>query len=200
MKPQQHQLQAFPQSDATSLTHVASHATVQQYESCAQSCVAQLSQALASGAPVAQTGCEHVLGPASPEGSLTVQLLPQIEATSPTHVASQLVEQQYGSCAHSCVAHGSHVACNPPPVAQIAWAQVPPSVSPASPARPGASMRCSVLAWSSLDDAEHASMPVSAIPDNSAIRMVIGIVKSLFVAIIGIERMLRLRPESARPS
>jgi hypothetical protein len=87
-------LQLWPQIDVTSPTHVASQATAQQYGSWAQSAVAHASHPLASAPPVAQVGCAHVLGPASDAAGYGVQLWPQIDATSPTHVASHSVLQQ----------------------------------------------------------------------------------------------------------
>ena len=50
----------------------------------------------------------------------------QTEETSLTHCPSQVVLQQNESTAQIWAAQASHEAVSLPPVAQIAWAQVPP--------------------------------------------------------------------------
>ena len=84
----------MPQAAATSLTHVASQNVEQQYASTAQSAAAQGSHVGVSATPTEQTGCAHVLAPPSGTGTGGAQLLPQIDVTSLTHVASQVVLQQ----------------------------------------------------------------------------------------------------------
>jgi hypothetical protein len=134
-------------------------------------------QLLGSATPVAHTEWAHVLGPGSTSaGGGAVQLSPQIEATSPTQVASHALAQQYGSAAQSVVAQGSHAAARLMPVAQRACAQVlPPSLAASSvavaaaasaaaaadgaPASDVVSIGCSVLAWRSPSPDEQATAP-----------------------------------------
>ena len=50
----------------------------------------------------------------------------QYELTSPTQMLSQSVLQQYGSAAHTSVAHASHVEVRLEPDAHTEWPHVPP--------------------------------------------------------------------------
>lgn len=55
-----------------------------------------------------------------------MQVWPQTEATSFTHEASHLDLQQKASCAHTWVAHASHVAVSFAPAVQTSWEHVSP--------------------------------------------------------------------------
>jgi len=50
---------------------------------------------------------------------------PQTLLTSPTHIESHAVLQQYASAAHTLVTQGSHVLASLSPSAQISWLHVP---------------------------------------------------------------------------
>src|SRR5258706_9124991 len=92
--------QVKPQIELTSLTHWLSQLFVQQKLSWAQTLVAHGSQVEVSLPPGAQIACAQVPPPPP-------QVFLQIEATSPTHLLSQLFVQQKLSVAQICVAHGS---------------------------------------------------------------------------------------------
>jgi hypothetical protein len=53
---------------------------------------------------------------------------PQIEPASVTHVAFQLVVQQYESAAHTWVTQGSHPFTSLAPATHSEWAHVPPEL------------------------------------------------------------------------
>ena len=68
---------------------------VQQYESCEQMSVAQVSQPVFSFVPVEQMACVQVLPPPPPPPPpVPVQDSPQTEATSPTQTESHELLQQ----------------------------------------------------------------------------------------------------------
>jgi hypothetical protein len=137
--------QLSPQIEPASPTQMLSQVTAQQYGSDEQISVAQLSQFFLSFPPVLQTSCLHVpalpppppLLPAPPdEDELLVpppellppplQLVPQMEPTSPTQTESQRVLQQYESCAQISVTQVSHPEVRLLPVEQSAWLHAPP--------------------------------------------------------------------------
>jgi len=90
---------------------------VQQYESCEQMSVAQVSQPLFSFVPVEQMACVQVLPPPPPPPP--VHDSPQTEATSPTHTESHELLQQYESAVQIFAAHVSQVPVSFAPVEQI---------------------------------------------------------------------------------
>jgi hypothetical protein len=59
--------------------------------------------------PVTHSLCEQVIG----------QAIPQTLETSPTHVLSHELLQQYGSTAQICVTHGSHPLWRATPVEHL---------------------------------------------------------------------------------
>jgi hypothetical protein len=60
------------------------------------------------------------------EDVLPLQLSPQIDATSPTHCASQRKSQQNASVPQICVTHGSQPEVSELPVVQSECVQLPP--------------------------------------------------------------------------
>jgi hypothetical protein len=109
------QLQVSPQIEPTSPTQTLSHLVLQQYESSAQTFLAQGSHVLVSFVPAVQIAWLQVLPPPPPP-----QVSPQIEVTSPTQTLSQSVLQQYSSEAQILAAQGSQLAVRSAPVVQIA--------------------------------------------------------------------------------
>jgi hypothetical protein len=143
------QLQVSAQIELTSPTQMLSHKVVQQYSSCAHTCVAHGSQDAESLLPVVQMGWLHVLPPLT-HWPLALHVVPltqlphvplqpsgphclplhwgvhvglhdclQMDLTSPTQMLSHFVLQQYGSWAHISVAHGSHDGVSLLPVLQM---------------------------------------------------------------------------------
>ena len=130
-------MQVSPQIEPTSLTQMLSHAPWQQYGSYVQISLAHALQVFVRCVPVEQIGCAQVVPPL--DELVDVLLLdeledeeppeqdsPQIEPTSPTHMLSHLVVQQYESAAQTSVAHGSQPEVRWLPVEQIGCEHVPP--------------------------------------------------------------------------
>jgi len=109
------------QIDDTSLTHWASHLTLQQNESSEQMSPAQLSQVPVSLTPEVQIEWAHVVPPPPPPPP--VHDWPQTDWTSPTQIESHELLQQNGSTAQIRAAQGSHDAVRLLPVEEIACAQ-----------------------------------------------------------------------------
>lgn len=93
--------QAWPPIEVVSPTHCESHVVLQQYESAWQTFVTAALHPDVSLTPVTQSLCTQVPPPLELLLELLLELalvpehdFPQIEATSPTQVASQAVLQQ----------------------------------------------------------------------------------------------------------